>query len=302
MTIETALFQVAATPANFRRFGKVTSGPNASLNPQMRVAALTEVGSHAVVGATIKSCRIAERTSAATLADRLHAGMLVFAGPKLFSYAAFTGLSATGADLAWQIGRTPRISLLHRLPDGSRLALLQPRGVAAERHAQLALQAEADWQLPVEQARLVRVLTYSTTTHGRRVSVRLLTTVLDPSQMPASDLIDAHQRWTRTTSALDTVRTCLCGEEVLRSQLPALVEQQMWGLLLAHHAIRALATAAPAGSPTPHRSFDGGPGVFPGADGSRFAALLHSVHSSKLSVTCARQRELGRVPTTTYSC
>lgn len=133
-------------------------------------------------------------------------------------------------------------------------------------------------------------------------SVRLLTTVLDPSQLPASDLIDAHQRSTRTTSALNTVRTGLCGEEVLRSQLPALAEHQMWGLLLTHHAIKALATAAPTASPAPHRSFDGGPGVYPSADGSRFAALPHSVHSNKMSVTCVRQRALGRVPTTTYSC
>jgi hypothetical protein len=71
------------------------------------------------------------------------------------------------------------------------------------------------------------------------------TTILDPKEASAVELAGAyHQRWEQE-SAIDEVKTDLRGRgEVLRSQSPAMVEQQMWGLLLAHYATRALLTEA----------------------------------------------------------
>jgi hypothetical protein len=86
----------------------------------------------------------------------------------------------------------------------------------------------------------------------------VITTVLDPHDLPALDLAEAyHQRW-EEESALDELKTDLRGRgEVLRSKTPDLVEQQMWGLLLAHYAIRALLldAADPAGYDPDRMSF-----------------------------------------------
>jgi hypothetical protein len=69
----------------------------------------------------------------------------------------------------------------------------------------------------------------------------VITTILDPTDVPALDLAAAyHERW-EEESVLDEIKTHhRGGAEVLRSKTPELVEQQMWGLLLAHYAIRAL--------------------------------------------------------------
>ena len=69
----------------------------------------------------------------------------------------------------------------------------------------------------------------------------VITTILDPYDVPALNLAAAyHERW-EEESALDEIKTELRGSgEVLRSQTPELVEHQLWGLLLAHYAIRAL--------------------------------------------------------------
>jgi hypothetical protein len=65
----------------------------------------------------------------------------------------------------------------------------------------------------------------------------VITTVLDPYELPAAD---HQQRW-EEESALDEIKTDLRGAgATLRSQAPDLVEQEMWGLLLAHYAVRAL--------------------------------------------------------------
>jgi hypothetical protein len=86
----------------------------------------------------------------------------------------------------------------------------------------------------------------------------VVTTVTDPHDLPALELAEAyHQRW-EEESALDEIKTDLRGRgEILRSKTPDLVEQQLWGLLLAHYAIRGLLldAADPAGYDPDRMSF-----------------------------------------------
>ena len=70
---------------------------------------------------------------------------------------------------------------------------------------------------------------------------RLLTTILDPEQAPAAELAALyHKRWEFET-ALDELKTHQRGPKVvLRSRSPQGVEQEVWGMLLVHLAIRRL--------------------------------------------------------------
>jgi hypothetical protein len=70
---------------------------------------------------------------------------------------------------------------------------------------------------------------------------RLLTTILDPTQAPAAELAALyHQRWEFETT-LDELKTHQRGPKVvLRSRSPEMVAQEVWGMLLVHHAIRTL--------------------------------------------------------------
>jgi hypothetical protein len=78
----------------------------------------------------------------------------------------------------------------------------------------------------------------------------VVTTITDHHEVPALDLAGAYQQRWEEESALDEIKTDLRGGgEVLRSKTPDLAEQQVWGLLLAHYAIRGLLldAADPAG-------------------------------------------------------
>ena len=68
-----------------------------------------------------------------------------------------------------------------------------------------------------------------------------MTTILDPEQARAEELAALYpERWEIET-ALDELKTHLRGARiVLRSKTPELVEQEFYGLLLAHFAIRGL--------------------------------------------------------------
>jgi hypothetical protein len=259
--IDATSFDVADTPGNKERFGRLGSGPKASAYPKLHVAALAECGTHAIVGAVLGSCRTGERTLAADLVTAVEPDMLVLADAGLFSWELFNRYADTGADLAWRVGASVSIGHIRWLPDGSYLALVYQSGLTAQRRRRLVEQARAG-DIPDDVARVVRVVEYTVPDRnpdGELIAV--VTTILDPYEVPAIDLAAAYQQRWEEESALGEIKTDLRGRgEVLRSKTPDLVEQQMWGLLLAHYAIRALLVDAadPAGYDPDRMSFTQG--------------------------------------------
>lgn len=85
----------------------------------------------------------------------------------------------------------------------------------------------------------VRVVEY--TMPGQATVYRLITTILDPAAAPALDLAALYaQRWEIETS-LDELKTHQGQPDmVLRSQTPTGVEQEIYGFLLVHYAVRTL--------------------------------------------------------------
>jgi hypothetical protein len=69
----------------------------------------------------------------------------------------------------------------------------------------------------------------------------LVTTVLNHNMAPATELAALyHERWEIET-ALDELKTHLCGAQmVLRSKTPELVKQEFYGCIMAHFAVCGL--------------------------------------------------------------
>jgi IS4 transposase len=86
----------------------------------------------------------------------------------------------------------------------------------------------------------VRVIEYRLKNLPKEV-YRLITTIVDPGQAPAQELAALyHERW-EIEVTLDELKTHLRGAQiVLRSKTPELVQQEFYGLLMAHYAIRGL--------------------------------------------------------------
>jgi Transposase DDE domain len=96
---------------------------------------------------------------------------------------------------------------------------------------------------------VVRVIEYTPDAVG--TVCRLITTILDPERAPAADLAVLYaQRWNIEVTFDELKSHQGAPRMVLRSQSPPGVEQEAWGLLLAHYAIRALMhRAAPDAGP-----------------------------------------------------
>ena len=93
-----------------------------------------------------------------------------------------------------------------------------------------------------EQAIVVRVIEYALPgLADAQPRYRLLTTMLDPVQVPALELAALyHQRW-QVEEVFDELKTHLLrSRRVLRSKTAELVRQEFYGWVLAHYAVRWL--------------------------------------------------------------
>ena len=112
------------------------------------------------------------------------------------------------------------------------------------------LRRNSQCKSPDRAPRSVRVIEYTLPgVPTARGTYRLVTTLLDPARAPAAELAALyHERWEMET-AFDELKTHLRGaQRVLRSKTPELVQQEAWGFLLAHFAIRALMHEAALGA------------------------------------------------------
>src|ERR671916_1005217 len=75
---------------------------------EVRLVAVAECGTHALVDAALGPVATGEQTLAAQLISRLTPGMLVLADRNFYSYQAWQQPAATGAALLWRVsGRGP---------------------------------------------------------------------------------------------------------------------------------------------------------------------------------------------------
>jgi hypothetical protein len=242
MAIDGVTLDVPDTPDNEAAFGRPSSrtGQGGAF-PQVRVVGLGECGTHAVIAAELGPISTGERELAQHVLADCEEGMLVIFDRGFFSYQFFTQAQATGADLLFRVSASLKLPVLQRLPDNSYLSAVTPNHAGAP-----ATLSQARWLAAKNQAVIVRVVEYQITDRDTKgETYRLITTITDWQEALAPDLAAAyHQRW-ELEIALDEIETHqIAHSRVLRSKSPEMVRQEIWGILLAHYAIRALMVEA----------------------------------------------------------
>ena len=238
MSLDGTTLDVADTAANARAVGRPASSRGANTSgafPQLRLVGLLENGTHVISAAALGTYRAHERALATAVLPSLTGDMLVLADRGFLSFDLWRPAAATGAALVWRASAQVGLPVLERHTDGSYRSELR-----WNQHCQSADRT----------AIAVRVVD-DTVTGGPQGAqpYRLVTSILDPARAPAADLAALYQeRWGMET-AFDELKTHLRGpRRVLRSKTPELVRQEVWGLLLAHFAIRTLMHDAALGA------------------------------------------------------
>jgi hypothetical protein len=121
--------------------------------------------------------------------------------------------------------------------------LVSPK-IAGKARDKLIEAARAGQDLDARRARYVRVIEYDVPGRdgdGKGELIALITTITGWQRAPAAEFADAcYQRWEHETGN-DQLKTHLRGPgKVLRSRGPDMARQEIYGYLLAHHAVSAL--------------------------------------------------------------
>jgi hypothetical protein len=231
MALDGSCMDVADERANAEHFGYPPAARGHSGYPQARLLGLVECGTHVITAAEIAPYNHGEQTMAALmLPTKLAGDMVVLADRNFYGFKLWSVACATGAKLAWRIKSTQKLPVHQILSDGSYLSEVFDSEDRKHTHGVM-----------------VRVIEYTLDGSATPVedSYRLITNILEPEQAPALELAALyHERW-EIESVFDEFKTHLrANSTVLRSKTPDLVKQELWGLLLAHFAIRQLMARA----------------------------------------------------------
>jgi hypothetical protein len=232
MALDGFVLDLPDTPANVRVFGRPGSRRATAAFPQARVLSLCETGTHVLWRSLIKPQWRGEVTMAHHLLGFLQPDMLLLWDRNFLSFTTLQEVLRQQAHLLARIKKNLVFVPLRHLPDGSYLAKLYPS----------PRQRQQD-----KGGIVVRIIDYTFHDPGRPGSGqkhRLLTTLLDARRHPAERLIELyHERWEEEL-AIDELKTHQRERPVLRSETPAGVVQEIYGLLLGHYVVRKLMAEA----------------------------------------------------------
>lgn len=227
VSIDGSTLDVADQQKNEVEFGRPGASRGNSAFPQLRFVSLVENGTHILFGTEFSGIKTGEITLAKRVLLSLEKGMLCLADRNFFSFELWNLARSTGAELVWRIKKNMDLPCEKRLSDGSYLSSIYPT-----------------WKDHRKRTNgiTVRVVEYKLLGMPKAEPIyRLLTTIFEESLASASEIAALyHERWEIET-ALDELKTHLRGAKiVLRSKTPGLVKQEIYGLLMAHYAIRGL--------------------------------------------------------------
>jgi Insertion element 4 transposase N-terminal/Transposase DDE domain len=218
--IDGTTLDVPDTPGHRARLGKQDNQYATAGYPQIRLVALVACGTRALIDAVFGPTADGEPAYLPRLLRSLRQGMIVLLDRGLSSNALLAAITGTRADFLARLSASRKPPVLRRLPDGSFLSVLggvQVRIIACQ-------------------------ITIATTAGTQTRTYRLATTLLDPRQHPAFELVTLyHQRW-EIESAYFEIKKTMLGRRVLRARTLPGITQEIYALLTVYQAIRIAIT------------------------------------------------------------
>jgi hypothetical protein len=231
--VDGCIFDVEDTKEN-AIFGYPKNQNGAGAYPQVSSVMLVNFYTRALLDVEFGTIAgTGEQTIAKGILSRLKAGTLNLADRLYLSFESWSTASETGAQLLWRVKKDFRLDPIEYLEDGTYLAKLYKYDENRKRK--------------VEEYIIVRVIEYNLMTKSGKKRAkrgeevyRLVTTLLDPKQAPAEELAGLYpMRYWVSEGFNREIKTILRAPRiVLRSKKPAMVIQELYGLLLAQYAVR----------------------------------------------------------------
>lgn len=214
------------------RFLKQAGNHGGTGYPQVRLLALVACGTRAIIDAVFGPTTTGETNYTPALLRSLKPGMMLLGDRNFDAKDLLADIAKTRAEFLIRCKNNRRLPVLARYRDGSYLSILGGLHVRA-----------------VEAEITIATTTGNSSGEQRRTGTyRLVTTLLDPEQYPAAELVRLyHERWEIETAYLELKSTIL-GGRVLRARTPAGIKQEIYALLVIYQLLRTAITDAATGA------------------------------------------------------
>jgi hypothetical protein len=235
VSLDGATLDVPSTPANDLTWGRPQDQDSATASPQVRLLALAECGTHAMIDATFGPHSMEDQYLARRLLRHCRPGMVLLADLGSSVGDLWVEAAQTGAALIWRLPGTQPPTVREVLTDGTYLSQLDVDN--------------SDVEAPVD----IRVIRGIITCAPEPQPFSLATTLTDPEHAPRAEVAQLYlDRWD-LPSAIDVFNTESPGEAKisLRSRTPHGVAQEIWAMFCVFHAFRDLTAQVGAGDASP---------------------------------------------------
>lgn len=213
---------VGDSKENAERFGRPANQSGPTGMPQLRCVALIEYATRAFIELAYGPYEgSSEQSLAPSVLGKLEPDMLCL-GDRLYpSYELCKIVVDRGAKFVWRVRKDFKLTPQRVFKDGSYEARLYM-------HINRKKQKEYI---------TVRVIKYKV--DGLSDEIRLITNLLDEEIVPAIEIAKLYPaRWTQETAYNELKSNLRCRDLVLRSKSPDMVEQELYGVFIAHFIVR----------------------------------------------------------------
>lgn len=223
--VDGVIWSLPDTAENCKEFGRASNANSTGAWPQLRAACLMDTYTHLIRAAQFGDYRIGELNFAKPLMRVVADDSLTIFDRAYFSAAFLLDWQQAGQQRHWLMrAKTPlRHEVIHQLGPDDFLVRLPVSQQARKERPELP----SHWE-----ARLIKCMV------GGQAR-QFLTSLCDAHRFPARE-IAAHymQRWEIELGFREIKQGMLKNATTLRSKLPELVRQEVWGMLIAYNLLR----------------------------------------------------------------
>ncbi len=223
--VDGVVWRTPDTPENDAAFARTANQQGEATYPQVRMVCQMELTSHLLTAAALQSVAENEMLLAARLIDKTPDHSLTLFDKGFYSLGLLHQWRNTGTERHWllPLRKGAQYRVIEKLCAGNALVELST-----------SPQARRKWPgLP--QTLQARLLTK--TVKGK--PVQILTSMTDIRRYPSADIVDLYTyRWEIELGYREMKQHLTHNRLTLRSKLPDMVRQELWGILLAYNLLR----------------------------------------------------------------
>ncbi|EAB2013420.1 IS4 family transposase [Salmonella enterica] len=224
-TVDGVVWRTPDTQENNTAFSKHGNQHKEGHYPQVRMVCLMELSSHLINASAFDSENVSEMRLAAQLTDKTPDNSITLFDKGYYSLGLLHHWQSAGENRHWllPLKKNTQYEVISRLGRGDERVRLKT-----------SPQARKQWPgLPEEMT--ARLLTRRVDGKERKV----LTSLGEQSRYPASSVSELYRhRWEIELGYREAKQGMLDSRWTLRSRLPELVRQELWGILLTYNLVR----------------------------------------------------------------